>query len=129
MKMEAFIKRWEGQPVEDCGSYVGAEWKAMFRDLRSAVESVCQDIGARLVTLRPGHYDGSGFVERDGKFVYLSMGQDALRGRVALTKPRWAGPVLIRTAAHAKDFTGGPNHFVTLNELGPSLDALLKKGA
>jgi hypothetical protein len=62
--------------------------------------------GATLVQIgKPNHFDMSGFFTWNGQAWYFSIGD--LRG--------FKDTMLVRTAQHYKDYTGGQNHFVPLN--------------
>jgi hypothetical protein len=66
-----------------------------------------------------GYCESSGFVEKDGKFVYISISD------LRFWK-NWAENVLIRTAAHEKDYHGGPNNRSTIKTLKADVYKLLK---
>jgi hypothetical protein len=65
-----------------------------------------------------GYCESSGFVEKDGKFVYISISD--LR-----YWKNWAEDVLIRTATSAKDYHGGPSHRATIKNLKADVYKLL----
>jgi hypothetical protein len=65
-----------------------------------------------------GCCESSGFVEKDGKFVYIRISD--LR-----YWKNWAEDVLIRTATSAKDYHGGPNHRATIKNLKADVYKLL----
>ena len=56
---------------------------------------------------KPNHFDISGFFKlKDGEIYYFSIGD-----------LRWdKGVMLIRTAENYKDYTGGSNNFIAVNE-------------
>lgn len=124
-KIAAFVRKYEGKELEDAGGIMSTEWLCMFRALKNAVKAACESIGANLIQFKPLHYDGTGFVERDGKYAYIAFGQDALRGKVSLTITRVAGPILARSAKSDKDYKGGQNHFATIYGLSTALDEIL----
>jgi len=68
----------------------------------------CLPLNVELVAFSKGHYYVSGFVERNGKFVYFSMSD------VRHYPGGWHNNILIRTAKHEKDYTGGSNCSTTL---------------
>ena len=63
--------------------------------------------GATLVQIgKPNHFDMSGFFTWKGQAWYFSV-----------SDIRWSKEsMLVRTAQHYKDYTGGQNHFVPLNQ-------------
>lgn len=70
--------------------------------------------------VKGNHFTCSGFVynKDSGKYAYWSMAD------VRHWQDGWNTDVLVRTAAHDKDFTGGINHYSTLASLGDNLLAL-----
>ena len=65
-------------------------------------------VGSNLVAFSKGHYYVSGFVERGDKFVYFSVPD------VRFFPGEWYNNILVRTAKHEKDYTGGSNGSTTL---------------
>lgn len=69
----------------------------------------------------PNHFDMSGFFKRaDGQWFYFSI-----------SDLRWSkSDMLFRTAKHEKDFTGGANFFVAMNNgvdgFKPRFESLVK---
>jgi hypothetical protein len=58
----------------------------------------------------------SGFIEREGSFVYVNTGHHATMG------------YMYRTAKHLKDYTGGVNHWAKdLDSLVNGVNALLRQ--
>ena len=127
-KIQKFVKDWDGKPVEDWSTVESPEFKKMFRALKATLKEICEEQNTELVKFSSSHYDGSGFIYKPAtnKYVYISLGQDALRYRVNVTRKVNAGPILIRTAEDPKDFRGGNNNFCTLDELPEMILMLLK---
>ena len=66
-----------------------------------------------------GFYCASGFIERDGKFVYFSISD------VRHFQHVWSTAILVRTAKDGHDYTGGNNNFADLAGFEPLVDRLL----
>ena len=60
-----------------------------------------------------GHFEMSGFIKntQTGKLCYISTSD------VRYNSNAWYNNILIRTAEHAKDYTGGSNNYTTLTVL------------
>ena len=72
-----------------------------------------------LVNYLRGHFDISGFLkDRYGKFIYFSTSD------VRYFKNEWFNNILIRTAQHEKDYTGGDNCYTTWEELPTAIKSL-----
>jgi len=80
-----------------------------------------QPEGAELVEYNKGHYFLSGFIEKDGKFVYFSISD------VRYWENEWAENILIRTAENQEDFTGDMNSYTTLENIEEDIKELLSK--
>ena len=106
--------RWEFTS----GSTTGEDFKVFAKLFLGAVKSAVPP-GAKMVNVSTGHYDLSGFVENDGKYVYFSISD------VRHFPREWYTNILIRTAKHEKDYTGGSNGHTTLEDLGRNLDRML----
>lgn len=123
----SLYKKWNGRGVEDAGCVTSREFDGFCTSFKNALKKAVTTIGADLVTFRKGHYDFSCFIERSGKYAYVSF--DVPRGGQAIDFTR-SNPLqgfLVRTAAHAKDYHGGHNNFANLAELTESIDRRLSE--
>ena len=75
--------------------------------------------GAELVNFNRGHFYISGFVKRENNFVYFSC--DDVRG----SNNGWYESILIRTAKHDKDYTGGSNNFTSMPNFTKNVEQYL----
>lgn len=100
------------------GGTTGDDFKVFSRLFRSRVEKSLPT-GARLVNFSSGHYDVSGFIEREGKYVYFGISD------VRHFPGEWNRNILIRTAKGPKDYTGGSNGYTALDNLGRAVARML----
>ena len=77
----------------------------------------------RLVECSANHYYVSGFIERDGRYVYFCTSD------VRYFPGNWHNNILIRTAKSDKDYTGGRNCYTTLEKFGEEVLRLLNSQA
>ncbi len=87
-------------------------FKAEFRSVLKMME--CQNI-----TFSIGHFYISGFFDdANGQLWYFSIGD-----------VRWMSDMtlLVRTAQHRKDYTGGTNRYALLNNLQQTLSVLINR--
>ena len=77
--------------------------------------------GAKIKLELNWHYI-SGFIELDGKYVYVSIEDLRDYGNSFLDY------CLYRVAKHDKDFTGGRNRFSDINNLAKNVKVLLENG-
>ena len=120
-----FIKTWNGRRLEDWGSTVSKEYKQFQQAMKREVARLAEAEGAKLASYNSGHYYQSGFVERDGLYVYFCY--EAIdRCHVQLTD----GFVFyMRTASGPKDYRGGSNCNVSFSEFTETMKRLFSQQA
>lgn len=118
-----FYTKWQSSVLADAGGYVSKEYRNFQTALVREISKYAEAVDATVVSNSKGHYDTSCFVERNGKFVYISHSSTSSRMgsgvRIELDS------FLIRTAKHAKDYTGGRNQYCDLSNLQSMIDRLL----
>lgn len=95
------------------------QFKKFSREIRSYLKNID---GFELVDYSRGHFYFSAFLKNKvtGKYVYVSS--DDVRYSVN----GWYNCLLVRTAEHEKDYTGGSNCFTDLETVGEKLNSLTK---
>jgi len=96
---------------EEClgtGSRNTAEFKSFARKFNNRLKKQFSSIGGRDYKGSVGHFYISGFVDVQGETYYFSI-SDVRNGFGANTD------ILVRTAKDRKDFTGGANHFIPMD--------------
>jgi len=111
---ETMLRKWRGKKIES-----NRDFKRFSRDFKKFVERNLPP-KAELVDYMRGFYYASGFIERDGKFVYFSI-SDVRH----FFPQRWSTVILVRTAKDSHDCKGGPNNFADLAGFEPLVDRLL----
>lgn len=91
--------------TENCGGVTGTEWKEFCRDFKKMIKQELKKVDAVLENIDFNHYCLSGFFKLKEQFYYFSMSD--IRNTDSST-------LLIRTAAHVKDYYGGQNTFVNV---------------
>lgn len=121
--VQTFYTKWQSSVLADAGTYVSKEYRRFQTSLVREISKYATTVGAKVVSSSKGYYDTSCFVERSGKFVYISHSSGLSRMddgvRIEL------GSFLIRTARHAKDYTGGTNQYCNVLQLQSMIDKLL----
>ena len=113
MTIKSFVKKWNGQSVQDDGGVVSQQFKMFAKEL-----------GAELVSFSAGHYDVSGFIEKGGKYAYFRFSVPRGERPMDLCEGGFMGNVLVRTAAGPKDYTGGWNNFCSMAEIKELMERL-----
>jgi hypothetical protein len=96
----------------------GEDFAVFARKFRSYIKKNLPE-GSVLVNFSTGHYELSGFIRKDDKYVYFSISD------VRHFPNEWISDVLIRTARDEKDYTGGSNNSTTLKEFRENVSRLL----
>ena len=119
---QSFYTKWQYVFLADAGCYVSREYRNFQTALVREISKYAKAVDAAVVAESKGHYLTSCFIERNGKFVYISHSSDArMDGGVKIELDSF----LIRTARHVKDYTGGINQYCDMSQLQSMIDKLL----
>lgn len=105
----------------DCeGDYAPATFfkKHFIPIARKEFKALAKRIGAE-IEFSPNYFDYSAFFSKNGKFVYVHVGDVRFESR-------WYEHILYRTAKSNKDYTGGSNRYCSYEELEEELSYLLE---
>jgi len=120
-----FYTKWQDAILADAWGYVSKEYRSFQTALVREISKYAAAVGAKVVSNSKGHYDTSCFIERNGKFVYISHSSTLTRMdsgvRIELDS------FLIRTAQNAKDYRGGYNQYCGMENLQSMIDNLLEE--
>lgn len=120
-----FIDRWDDVEMRDEGAYVSKQFTLFQEAFRREIINICENIGATLISFNKGHYDMSGFIERNDHYVYFCYDNSCNFGGRAFANLIRKGPFFCRTAAHGQDFRGGANNLVPFKDAEVAIDRLL----
>lgn len=130
--LRAFIRKWNGRTLDDAGCYVSKEYHSFQVAFMNAMRKIAKSLGGELVNPSYGHYDMSGFIRRGDRYVYFSYdngigygGRTYVALRENNSRQGYHCPMLLRTAAHERDYTGGGNHFEAFEACEAVIDKLL----
>ena len=119
---QTFYTQWQSSVLADAETYVSKEYSNFQTALLREISKYAKAVDAAVVAESKGHYLTSCFIERNGKFVYISHSSDArMDGGVKIELDSF----LIRTARHVKDYTGGINQYCDMSQLQSMIDKLL----
>lgn len=127
MKIENLYKKWQGKTVEDYGAYMSPSAMSFISSVKSTINEIAINNGANLIWFTPNHYDFSGMIEKDGKYVYFSREVERNERSINLDAKSCMGGVLIRSAKHFKDYHGGRNYFCNFKTFEENMNHLLKE--
>lgn len=120
-----FYNKWQGAILADAGGYVSKEYRSFQTALVREISKYATTVGAKMSSSSKGHYDTSCFIERNGKFVYIS--HSSTLSRMSYGVDIDLNSFLIRTARSAKDYTGGYNNYCDMHSLQSMIDRLLEQ--
>lgn len=123
--MEKLIKKWNGRSIQDDGAYVSKEFKSFYRECINAMKREFPD--AEFLNVHAGHYDFSGFIHRDRKYIYFSYCVPRGGIRMDMGQPNVTRGILIRQAKNEKDYRGKWNHFTCFYLFKDDVEQLLRE--
>lgn len=113
------LKRYVGYEFST-GVYTGKDYLSFQAKYINYLKTVCKSNNWELVNILRNHYCFSCFIRsKQNKLIYLSISD------VRYFTNYWYNRILIRTAKHEKDYTGGINNYTSLNDLEHSIGRLL----
>ena len=84
------------------------QFKSFVSEFKKEFKKEMTRVGATEIVFHVGHFDVSGFFNKDGQLYYFSVGD--IRGSHYSGKTN----LMYRTAQHLKDWTGGSNQWVEI---------------
>jgi len=119
------FRKWDKKHITDNGSTCSGEYKQFCKALRHYLERTFPD--AEIIGFKANHYDTSGFIKKDDKYIYISSGMDRFRGYHDFSESSCMNGVLYRTAKNSTDYKGGSNHFTSFNNLEHDVKVLFDR--
>lgn len=114
------LKKYIGYEFSS-GPYTGEDYKQFQTKYINYLRSLCKKEGWELVNIGRNHYCFSVFIKNDGMYVYLSVSD------VRFFSSDWYEHILVRTAKSAKDYTGGCNQYVNIDDLVARIKTLFER--
>ncbi len=107
------MDNWTNTNFESSSSLT-PQFAAFARDYKKHLKAILSGVGLELISFNRGHFYLSGFIHNPltDKYAYFSI-SDVRGGH-----DEWLTQVLVRSAKHDKDYTGGANGFVGLPMVG-----------
>jgi len=103
------------------GVYTGEDYKKFQNKYINYLRSICKERGWEVVNIGRGHYYFYLFIKEKEKYIYLSIFD------VRYNPNSWYNNILVRTAKHNKDYTGGQNMYTSLERLPTTLAWMFKE--
>ena len=119
--MKTFKKKWNYVSIEDAGCVVSKQAKCFYTAFKNMLKRELTNKGYNLVNFTLGHYYVSGFLEKNGEFIYVYYDIPRYGEKIKFSEHSYSTGVLYRRAKDAKDFRGEQNHFCSLEELPDSI--------
>ena len=101
------------------GCETGEDYKSFQRKYIKYLRTLCNANDWQLVNVGRNHYEFSAFIKNaENNHIYISISD------VRFWKNEWYNRILIRTAAHEKDYRGGMNSYTSLPNLTQAAERL-----
>lgn len=117
------FKKWNKKPMEDWHSVMSDDAKSFYRAFKNYIKRSFPD--AELIGFKPNHYDFSGFIKVNNRYVYVSHQIDRSKMCVDFNQNDFRFGVLYRTAKNDKDYHGGRNQFTSINDFETNIRKLI----
>jgi len=117
-KINKLIKDYENYEFSS-GGITGEDYKSFQRKYKNVLKNIAKNINGELINFSGNHYYFSTFVEKDNKYVYISISD------VRHFPNNWRKNILFRTAKNKKDYSGGHNQYTTIDNLEEELNKIL----
>ena len=119
-RIDKFIIKWTQNKVEDCGCVNSKDYLQFQKEYKQLLKNIANEIGFEFYNFLPSHNEFSAILKscETGQYYYIYISD------VRYFPNKWFTTVLYRTMKHEKDWTGGPNRYSTLRELGDNLTRL-----
>ena len=114
--MDKFLKVYTGYRFNDLGAVCSNDFKVFSVNFKGYLKRCLPDC-CKIISHSCGHYDLSGFVERNGRYAYYRWSWDRFSPVDIHEGNNSMRAVLYRTATNEKDFRGGHNQFCSLEQL------------
>lgn len=114
--MEALVKLTSKGLQSSSG--LTQEWKTTYTKTSGLLKKLFTKMGCANIKLTRGHFYLSGFLTApNGEIFYINLSSFDMFG---------IENMLIRTAKDYKDFTGGSNNYVSINNIEEDLKRIIK---
>lgn len=116
------LKKYLNYEFSSCAS-TGKDYLSFQTKYVNYLRGLCKTNRWELVNVGRSHYCFTAFIKNSkNKYVYLSVSD------VRYFNNEWYKHILVRTASHEKDYTGGRNNYTALPNLPAALTKLLSYG-
>ena len=107
-------RSYDNPPRE--GTDESDEMKQFYKDFKSDLTKEMKSRNLKIVKISKNYWDVTAFVSDPDKksFVYISLGD-----------MRYCDKILIRSASDSNDYTGGANHYTSLNKIYDDIAELI----
>lgn len=123
--MKKLYKEFNKKGIQDDGGVKSKEFISFARKFKNALKRTFPDFEIRNYSI--GHYEISGFLEKDQNFIYFSYDVPRRCHPMDMDRADCCAGVLIRWAKNAEDYHGEQNHFCSILQMREAVDALYKR--
>lgn len=116
------MEKWIDYAFDDCDCRTKPDFSRFSHDLKTEIERQLNGSGYKIEGYTKGYFYVSGFVSnnKNGRYAYFNVGD------VRATST-WSRNILVREARKVKDYTGGINHIVSLDNIGAEIRKIMER--
>jgi hypothetical protein len=104
----------------ESGIQAGDFYQSFQRKYKNYLDKILPE-GYKIHSWNKNYYQFSAVIEHNGKYVYMSISD------VRYCPNEWFENILVRTMAHDKDWTGGPNTYASIFNLSNRIQRLMER--
>lgn len=118
------IEKWLDYDFEPVECKRGKDFASFSRAFKREIKLQMDEIGCEIAGYTKGYFEISGFIHNPIKDTYMYFSIPDVR----YDKNKWYSKILVRTAANAKDYSGGYNQYTMLNSFADKAQRILTMG-
>jgi len=121
--MEKFVKKYDEKSIQDDINYNSKEFFAMAKAFRKMLERTFPEYA--IAKFCVGHYYISGFLQRNGNYIYFSWNVPRHNRPIQLKNPIYLeDKLLFRTANSDNDYCGSCNNYTSVADMKKAIEKL-----
>lgn len=123
MTYVSFAKQYKGKTLEDSGAFLSKDFKKFAKAFESMLTEEAQMQGWEMNTCNVGHYSISGYLHKDGHYLYFSYSPARMRP-LNFESSNVFHSVMLRYAKDSQDYIGGRNNFCAVKDISSTIQKM-----
>lgn len=123
--MDKFLREYNGHVFEDYHTSCSDDFKSFAKKFKNYLKRNLPD--CEITGHGCNHYDLSGFLKKDGMYIYYSYSWDRFSPVDVNEDCNCMQSVLVRYAANEKDYHGEFNQFTSLTKIPEKINEMFER--